>query len=157
MKKFVFLIFTIVLFVTGCGTKTGIIVCTSSTNDVINGYSLNSTYVINYKGNTVESVETEEVVASENNEVLSYFEKTLDETYSKLQDTYGGYQYNITNENGKVTSSVMIDYNKMNVEQMVKDQPSLKSYVSNDKLTVEGIKSMYKQLPLRSTTISQLR
>ena len=64
-----------------------------------------------------------------------------------MNDTYGGYDVNITNADGKVTSVAKIDYSKLNIEQLVKDDPSMKNAV-NDKneLTVTGIKSMYSAM-----------
>lgn len=147
MKKFIFLLPIFILCLTGCGNeKTGSIVCTLSSKDAVNGYQLNSTYKINYKGEIVESVETEEVVTSDKEEILSTFETSLNNTYKKTNDTYGGYTYKVTKEDGKVTSKVTIDYSKMDIEQFVTDQPALKSYVKDNKLLTDGLKSMYETL-----------
>lgn len=145
MKKLVLLIVYMLLTLGNEGQEeVGIIVCTLSTNDVVNGYKLDSEYKINYKGDTVESVETTEIITSESEYILDYFETTIDDTYRKTHETYGGYTYNVTNENGKVTSKVTIDYNVMNLRQFVEDQPVLKSYIKDDKLLVEGLKMIYE-------------
>lgn len=146
MRKFALLIPVLLLCLTGCGAKTGTINCTLSSNNVVNGYKIESEYKINYKGDTVESVETLEVVTSSSNQLLDYFETSLNESYSKMNDNYGGYDYSVTKEEGKVSSKVKIDYNKMNIEQFVKDQPALKSYVSGNKLLTDGVKSLYESM-----------
>jgi len=152
MKKVLFLLPILAITLTGCfNTKTDeltekSISCTLSTNDVVNGYQLNSTYKINYTGDFVKSVETEEVVTSENETIIDTFEETLNNTYKKTNEAYGGYDYKVTRETGKVTSKVFIDYSKMNLEQFIKDQPSLSSYSKDNKLLVEGIKQMYTSL-----------
>lgn len=149
MKKLAILVPVLVLSLTGCGTetaKTGTINCTLSTNDVVNGYSLESSYVINYTGDYVDNVETKEEVTSESEDILEYFETTLNDTYSATSKAYGGYTYTVTNENGKVISDVTIDYGKMNIDQYVKDQPTLKSYVEDGKLLVDGIKAIYESM-----------
>lgn len=148
MKKLIFVIPFIVLCLVGCNdnAKTGTITCTLSSNDVVNGYQLQSTYKINYVGNYVNSVDTEEIVTSDSNDILNYFETTLNDTYKKTNEAYGGYNYNVVKEDGKVTSTVTIDYNNMNLNQFVIDQPTLKSYVDDGKLLVNGIKSMYETM-----------
>lgn len=147
MKKSILVLPILALCLTGCGKeKTGKITCTSNQNNVASGYTLEAKYVINYKGDNVDSVETTESVTADNSEVLSAFEKQLNEMYSKTDEAYGGYKYNIENKDGKVVSTVTIDYNKMNLDQYVKDQPVLKDFVKNGKMQVDGIKALYKAM-----------
>ena len=150
MKKLLFLIPIFMLILTGCGetesNEVKSISCTLSTNDVVNGYQLNSTYKINYVDKYVKTVETEEIVTSDNETIIDTFEETLNNTYQKTNEAYGGYDYKVTKENGKVTSKVTIDYSKMNLQQFITDQPTLKSYSKDNKLLVEGIKEMYTSL-----------
>lgn len=146
MKKFFIFLPILLLSLVGCGEKSGTLVCTLSSNDVINGYKLDSNYKINYFGKTVKSVETIETVVSDSSETIDYFETTLNNTYKKMNDSYGGYVYNVTKEDGKVVSNVTIDYSKVNIEQLVDDQPLLKSYVDDNKLLLEGLKSMYESM-----------
>jgi len=138
------------LLLTGCNTdetlETKTIDCTLSTNDVINEYELKSIYKINYQGDYVVSVDTKEVITSEDTTVLDYFEATLKDTYSKTSEAYGGYDYQVVKDEGKVTSTVKIDYNKMDLEKFITDQPTLKSYVKDNKLLVTGVKSMYETM-----------
>lgn len=146
MKKFFVFLPILLLSLVGCDEKSGTLVCTLSSNDVINGYKLDSIYKINYFGKTVKSVETIETVISDSSETIDYFETTLNDTYKKMNDSYGGYVYNVTKEDGKVVSNVTIDYSKVNIEQLVKDQPLLKSYVDDNKLLLGGLKSMYESM-----------
>lgn len=147
MKKSILVLPVLMLCLTGCGSKKeGQITCTHSTNDVVNGYSTESKYVINYKGDDVESVNTVETVTSDNEETLAAFESSLNETYSKTNESYGGYDFTVENKDGKVVSNVTIDYNKMNLDQYVKDQPVLKDFVKNGKMQVDGVKSIYEAM-----------
>lgn len=146
MKKFIFILPVFLICLTGCGTETGSIECILSTDDVINGYQLNSTYKINYKGDFAESVETTEIVTSDSTDTLDYFENYLNTTYQTFDDTYGGYTYKVTKEDGKVTSDVTIDYNEMDIEQYVEDQPSLKTYVEDNKILKDGLISIYEDM-----------
>ena len=146
MKK-IFVICTLLLLFTGCAKEeAGSTSCTMYNKDVVNGYELSSTYVINHKNGLVESVETVETVSSEDEEILDTMETYLNDTYKALDESYGGYTYEVKNENGKVTSRVKIDYNKMDIDSYVTDQPTIKDYVEDSKLTLEGVKLMYESM-----------
>ncbi len=146
MKKLLIIVPAILLCLTACGGKEGSVKCTLESKDAVNNYSLAATYTINYKGELVESVDTVEEIVTEEKTILDTYETTLNDTYSKMQKTYGGYDYKITKDKDKLTSKVTIDYNKMDIDQFVKDQPALKNFVKNSKLTVEGIQSMYETM-----------
>ncbi len=132
------------MFLTGCQEKEGTISCDLSSNDVISGYKLESNYKLNYKGDYVTSVETVESVTSDNKDIIDVFNSTFEETYKTMQANYGGYTYNISNENGKVTAKVTIDYEKMNLSKFIEDQPTMKDYSKNGKLLVDEIKAIYE-------------
>jgi len=147
MKKIILLVPTLLLLLTGCGKEeSGVINCTSSSRDVVNGYELKTEYKINYTGDYVNSVNTVETVTSENQEILDYLETYVKTTYDALNEEYGGYTYEVTNENGQVSANVTIDYNQMNLEQFVTDQPTLKPYVEEGKMLVDGIMVLYESL-----------
>ena len=144
MKKGLkFLVVLPIVFLTaGCGAEKKEVVnhCVLTSTSTTQGYSVNSTYDVYSKNNVVSKVVTEEVVESDNESVLSYFEKSQNETY-------GGTTNKVTNENGKVTSSTTIDYSKMDLDKFVKSNTALSSYV-NDKnqLTKDGVISLYESL-----------
>lgn len=136
------------LILVGCAAKEDkVIKCTLSSKDAINGYELSSTYEITTDGTIVKSVKSTEIVTSDNESLLSSFETTLKSSYEKMNETYGGYDINITNKDGKVTSITNIDYQKLNLEQLLKDQPSMKNAAnSKNQLTLNGVKSIYQSL-----------
>ena len=145
-----FLVVLPIVFLTaGCGAEKKEVVnhCVLTSTSTTQGYSVNSTYDVYSKNNVVSKVVTEEVVESDNESVLSYFEKYLKETYESQNETYGGTTNKVTNENGKVTSSTTIDYSKMDLDKFVKSNTALSSYV-NDKnqLTKDGVISLYESL-----------
>jgi len=133
----------LLLLLTGCGEKTGVIKCTGSAKDVVNKYETKSEYKINYKGDYVESVETVETVTSENEEFLKQMQDTVKELYDGYNKEYGGYTFDVSIKDDKLVSTVSIDYSKMDIDKFVKDQSVLKNYVKDGKLTVDGLKSMY--------------
>ena len=149
-KYFKMLVLVIaVVLITGCTNNDKEIVktCTSTTNDVANGYKLESTYKIYAKGDIVEKVETIETITSEDETILDYFEETLEDTYEATNEVYGGYTNEVENENGKVVSKTTIDYTKMNMEQYIKDNTVMKNYVNSDnEILLEGIITIYESL-----------
>lgn len=150
MKKGVklLLISLFVVLVAGCGNKKEVVkTCTLTSNQVSQGYKLESTYEIHAKGNLVESVVSKEVVTSDNKQVIDYFKSYLEKTYKTADETYGGYKYSVDTTDNSVTSNVTIDYNKMDLNKFVEDNSSMKSYVGkNNKIKLEGVTSIYEKL-----------
>lgn len=146
MKKSLILLPVSILLLTGCGEKKGTIHCTLTTTDKLNGYTVNADYNIHYKGDYVEYVENTETVTSDNEETLASFESQFNVLYNGMNENYGGYTYSIKKDTGKLTSTVKIDYDKMDLDKLVKDQPTMKNYVKNKKMSKEGIENTYKAL-----------
>lgn len=149
MKKVISLMVVLlgVLVVTSGCTKEEqkTMVCTLTKKDVVNKYDLKSTYKVNYTGEVVDNVETEEIITSDEAVVLETFETQLNDIYNAMKDNYGGYDINITNDGTKVTSLVKIDYSKLDFKKLIEDNSTMKNYVNKDnRLTLDGIKTMYK-------------
>ena len=130
----------VLLFAVGC-SREQTLSCTLHTNDVINGYELNSTYEVKATGGAAKVTKTTEEVTSDSEEILDYFETTLNTSYESADKAYGGYTYSINRNGNKITATVTIDYDKMNIGQFINDQPSMKSYK-----TIEGLKSIYESM-----------
>lgn len=138
---------TLALTLVGCGAKEKTFTCTLYKKDVINNYELTSTYKVYATGDVVDKVETTEFVKSDNALMIDYFEETLEKSYKSMNEAYGGYDNKITKEELELTSITTIDYSNMDIAQLIKDDSSMKSIVNNNnKITVEGIKSLYEQL-----------
>lgn len=165
MKKLLksLLVISMVVLISGCGDKKEEVQnqgetpkqeatektykCSLTSNDVVNGYKLESLYEIYAKDDVVKEVVTEEKVTSEDNAILDTFETTLNDTYKATDETYGGYDYEIVRSGDELVSTTTIDYSAMDLKKYVEDNSVLKSYVNdNNELTVEGIKKLYTSL-----------
>ena len=152
MKKMlsILLLCVCVGIVTGCGEKkekeeTKIVECTLT--QTLSDYSLNATYKVYATGDVVDKVESVETVNSSDDSILEQFETTLNSQYGNNDKKYGGYDYKITIDGSKLESKVTIDYSKVNMDQMVKDNSAMKNFVnSKNRLTVDGATSLYKAL-----------
>lgn len=123
------------------------ITCTLESKDVVSNYSLSSTYNINYVGKVVKSVDTVEKVTSTDESIIQTFENTFNSSYTSLNDEYGGYTFEVKVDGDTVTSTVSIDYSKMDIEDLIEDQPAMENMV-NDKneILVERLKESYESL-----------
>lgn len=144
----VFALGVCVVALTGCGaSKQKVTTCTLEKKDVINEYQLLSTYEITSTGSTVDKVKTTEIISSDVVELLEQFESNLNSVYKKMNEAYGGYNYSITNKDGKVTAVTNIDYSKVDIEQLAKDDSSIKGIINSDnKVLVEKIESLYTSM-----------
>lgn len=150
MKKGLKILFIslFVILISGCGksNKEVVSTCTLSSNQSSNGYKISSNYEIHSKDGLVNSVTTKETVESDNEQVRFYFKKTLEDSYNTANESYGGYTYNVTEDGNKVISDVTIDYSKMNLEKFVNDNSQMKSYIKNNRISLDGMKKIYEAL-----------
>jgi len=147
MKKYLGILVIVVIFLTGCGEKETIKICKSTNEDTINGYRLDAEYKIYSKGDIVEKVETKEIVTSESEELLDYFEAYLQNTYTSINETFGGYENKVTKENGKVISNTTINYNEMDLAKFIKENKDLKNFKNSDnKVLLESLINSYENL-----------
>lgn len=148
MKKFIKCIplFAIILFVSGCA-KTQVTVCTNVNDQSKSGYKSTTTYKIYYKNDIVTKVDSEEILTSQNNTYIKYFEDLNKKQYETQNKAYGGYTYDVKAEKEKVISKLTIDYTKVNMNKFIEDNSAMKSYVNKDnKFTIDGAKTMYESL-----------
>ena len=134
------------LLLSGCAEEKEVLkTCTLTSNNTIQGYKMENEYKVYAKGDAALKVVTTEIVTSDNDEILDYLEEYINTTYTALDENYGGYEFDVKRENGKVIAETTIDYSKMDLKQYVKDNPVMKSYVnSDDELLVDGIINLYK-------------
>ena len=118
--------------------------CTLSTEN--NGVSLNSEYTIHVNGKYADKVETLETVNVSSDELANVYKSYFENTYNAMNDSYGGYDINVSIDGTKVTSDTTIDYTKMNIEQLAKDDSSINSIVENGKIKADGLRSVYETM-----------
>lgn len=148
-KKVLYFIVVLVIIVFVTLTKLALssnkqLVCTNKSDQSSNGYVLETKYVIKSKFSKVKTINISESITSKDKKVLDKFEKQLKDNYSYNKKTYGGYKYKITNNNGVVTSNVIINYKKFDIEKFIDNNEAMKKYTKNNKLTLEGAKKMYE-------------
>lgn len=143
------MVITFIVILSGCTTKVEerVVKCTLNQSYEDQNYEIESVYNIYTDGKVVNKVETTEIVTSNSDEILDYFENYTNTLYTNMNNEYGGYDFDILKEDDKIISDTKIDYTKLNRQKLVKDQPVMKNFMNDEyMLTLEGIKSMYEQM-----------
>lgn len=142
----VLFIFVICLNVCGCGCskKEKIVTCTNKNVQSISGYTLESTYKIHYKKDIVTKIDSEIVITSEKKEILEQYENDLKRQYESNDKNYGGYKYDVSIKDEKLTAKVTIDYNKFDMDKFESDNSAMKEYLDDSKYTLDGAIKYYE-------------
>lgn len=136
-----------VLLLAGCGNKEQKLTCTLDKNDVVTGYKLTTKYEATAKGNKLTTVKTTETVESDSQDVLDYFKEATEESYNKMNDTYGGYTFTTKSEGKKLVVNTTIDYTKLDQKKLAADEPAMKQYMDkNNNMTLDGIQKVYEAM-----------
>lgn len=145
MKKRYFLVLLLAAFLlAGCGSSDKVMKCSLTTTDA--SYTLQSEYEVHHDGKYISYVEMKETVTSNDSSILDQMESYMKSMYASLGASYGGYDYNVNKSGNKVESKVKTDYTKMDLKKLVESDSSASIFVEGDKVTLSGMKEVYKQL-----------
>lgn len=143
MKKIYILSFLFIVLLTGC-SKNKYFTCNINLDNNVQNYNLDAEYKVYYKDSYVTKIEKEEVYTSKNKDTLKYFYEYKDLEYLNLNNLYGGTIYSVDLNEDKVIMKATIDMNLVDIKSMVKNNYINEDYVLINKLTISGIKSLYK-------------
>lgn len=121
--------------------------CVGNEKDDSQGFEIISEYFIDYNPKTNEVIKStiEKKMISSVEELNVFFKNNTLDNYRSMNELYGGITTSSANNNGSITVTAIIDYNKLNIDFYLKDYPTLKAYVSDEnKLLYEGLKSLYQ-------------
>ena len=108
-------------------------------------YEIAAKYAIFYdKDNNITTLESSELIASEDNDILNDFESYYNTNYEKIGN-YGGYTYDVHQEKKRLIANIVIDYTLFNSEAYVADYPEIANTFNEEyKLTKDKILETYK-------------
>ena len=143
MKKIYLLLIPLFAFLlTGCGSSnTEKLVCTMERTT--QGVNIKMNYTLEHDGTYVSGVRFYEEYSSDDSAILKTVKEQVEQTYTSLDQQYGGYTIDIKTTDNTIVADVKIDYTKMNLDQLIKDNPTLSSYVENGKMLLSKMKSQY--------------
>lgn len=143
MKKGVLLGIMLLLLITGCTTKEEKIICTRTST--MNNMEMDLRYEIFYQGTDVNKVATVEKVITDDEETLKQLETQTKSLYANF-DNIKNYHYNITVKNNTFTSTTDINYQKIDIDELVKIDSSIQQLLNeNNKVDVDKITQIYTQ------------
>ncbi len=146
MKKLALFLFGTLIF-TGCSSsKEELALKCSYTKDLNTYGQIEANYEVYAKDGYVTKVNSKEYVTSDNEQLLTSYEQSLSLSYLNQNAKYGGYTNKVSIDGNKLTSVTDIDYSKVDLNQMSKDNSIINNYVKNGKLELDGIKKIYEAL-----------
>lgn len=129
------------LFVGCSGEKT--MVChrtMSSGSDIVTAI-----YNVRYKGEIVTKIKSEESLTSTN-------KSTLDDYQSKMSTLYSPYlgidyyNYNIVRKDNKVSVTLDVDYEKVDIEKLISVDPNNDSFFHDGKVYLNTLLNLYNNV-----------
>jgi len=145
MKKILVIIMTTaILLLTGCtAEEEKLMKCSRTINQA--SIQMNMLYNVTYKGNYVTKVESTEEVITDDQATLELYKKQIENTTAIFKDVEH-YNHNITINGNKLTSTITIDYEKIDTDKLIEIDSSMQQLIKDGKVYVEDIESLYSQL-----------
>ena len=141
MKRIIFII-GIVFILTGCGKKS-VLYCSADVE--MDEYSVSVSYQIEHDGKYVSRLKSTEKVTSDYDYVLDSFKEMIDEDQGIYKDLKY-YKSSVSVSNGVLTSTVDINYKKINTTKMINLDSSNENLIKNGKVSIDDIKLYYEEL-----------
>ena len=147
MKKgfFISLLLIIIVITTGCGnTKEPLEKFTCTMNgEIVAGTTIDKKYTVTYRGEYVETEEQVEILKSDNQPILAAYKSTVEALHSQYKNVKY-YDYKIDLKNDTLTTSLAIDYTKVNTDKLIEVNSANSNYIKDGKVTVSALKQKYK-------------
>jgi len=150
MKKVLLLVVACasMFMLTGCGennepTKT--MKCTRTANE--SGIKMDLSYNISYKGDYVTLVESNETVTIDDKATLEAYQKEIQKSLDKFKDIQY-YDTNLTAKDNSITSTIKIDYTKIDINKLIEIEPSMKVLFKDGKIKVADMETLYSSMQI---------
>lgn len=146
MKKVKYLVVLLlgILVITGCGKEeatSSTMVCTRTISQ--DAVSMDLKYTVTYQGDYVEKVESVEKVTTDATDELEKYKTTIEDTY-KPYTSIKYYDTDVKIEGNTLTSTVVIDYSKIDYNEFTKiDSANGQLFTEDGKVKLETMESLY--------------
>ena len=133
-----------VFLLTGCGKNTvKTMVCDSTAKQ--GNIDMVLHYEVTYSGDYVKTVNTKEQLTSSSTATLEGYKKQIETLYKNF-DGIDHYSYNIDLKDNTLTSTVSIDYEKVDIDKILAVDSSTEQLIKNGKININDIKEVYEQV-----------
>ena len=133
------------LLVTGCGNSNNMesMTCTRTMNQ--NGIKTSLKYNVEYEGDYVSRIKTVETVETDDTYILNTYKNQIESLYSPYKGVEY-YEYNVDIADNKLTSTVDINYAKVDTDKLLEIDSANGALIKDGKISVDDIKSVYESL-----------
>ncbi len=134
----------IVLLITGCdndGMNSMICTRTMDQNNIKTSLKFN----IEYKDDYVSRVKRVETIETTNSDVLDTYKEQIEALYSPYKGVEY-YEYNVDIADNKLTSTVDINYDKVDTDKLLEIDSANGTLIKDGKININDIKSVYEDL-----------
>ena len=143
MKKLFLIAIGVILF-TGCKSK-NVMECSYKSKE--SDRTIDLSYKVKYKGNKVISVKSVEKVTSNDSDIISSYRNDVESFYESIEDI-DNYNYKIKSDNDSITVTTSIDYNKIDLNEMIMIDPDIEQLIDNGEIDINLMKISYENLGL---------
>lgn len=138
------------MFLTGCGTEeTKKMVCTRVIDQ--NGIKMDLRYEATYTGDVVSLLESTEKVISSDTAVLEQYQTLLKQSYAPY-DNVKYYNIDITIDGDTLTSHVVVNADKIDVDEITKIDSANGNYYTDGKMMIANVERAFTSLGATCTT-----
>lgn len=110
------------------------------------GYKTETTVEIIHDDKFVTKIKTNRKIETTESEKLSDLINAFSRQYDMNNVSYSGYKYTISNiDDTHAEINSEIDYTKLDMGKYLKDNPAMKEYTEDGKMTIDGAEKMYEK------------
>ena len=133
-----------IIGLTGCNSDSKeTLTCTRTQNQ--NNIKTSLKYTINYKDSYVTKVKSVETVETSDLDILNSYKEEIENLYSPY-DNIDYYEYNVVINDHKLTSTVNINYEKVDTDRLLEIDSSNGQLIKDGKIKINDIKEVYENL-----------
>lgn len=119
-------------------------VCTRKAT-VTEGVTLDVKYTVDYTGEYINKVYSNEKVISSNKQYLEAYKEQVDKIYAPYKNLEH-YDTNVRIEGDTLISEATIDYDKIDTDKMIEIDSSIGQIIKDGKIKVADMKTMYTSI-----------
>lgn len=116
-------------------------------NDYEGEAKIETNYIIhsNKKTNTVNKVESTQVIETDNKTMIDHYSEQFEEQYKNADKEYGGFDYKLDVKDNKLTFNLTINYRKVDMDKFVSKFDDFKSLLDDEnQIKTEELKAFYE-------------
>lgn len=119
-------------------------VCTR-TATIADGVKADLKYKVTYKGDYVINLNSVEKIISDDTEYLELYKEQVEAVYEPYKDVEY-YNYEVTIDGDTMTSSVTVDYSKIDTDKLIEIDSANSTLIKDGKIKIEDMQSLYESV-----------